>query len=144
MRVNNPDGQNSSAFGFTVTGTSPAPSISGVLPGSYPGSGVNQPMTITGSNFQNGVTLTFDPPTGSNINSTASKLTFVSSSQLTYLFTPANDAGTWTVRVNNPDGQSSSAFGFTVTGTSPAPSISGVLPGVLPGLRRQPADDDHG
>ena len=58
-----------------MTGTSPAPPISGVLPGSYPGSGVNQPMTITGSNFQNGATLTFDPPTGSNINSTASKLT---------------------------------------------------------------------
>ena len=106
VRVNNPDGQTSSAFGFTVTGTSPAPSISGVSPGSYRVN-VNQPITITGSNFQNGATLMFDPPTGSNINSTASKLTFVSSSQLTYLFTPANDAGTWTVRVNNPDGQSS-------------------------------------
>lgn len=71
-------------------------------------------MTINGSGFQNGATLTFDPPTGSNLNSNSAKLTFVSSTRLIYLFTPANDSGTWTVRVNNPDGQSSSARSFTV------------------------------
>src|SRR5215210_5840598 len=134
VRVNNPDGQSSGTYGFTVTSvTTPAPSISSVSPSSYPASSSNQTMTIYGSNFQNGASLTFDPPTGSNIGSTASKLTFVSSSQLVYQFNNGNDAGTWTVRVNNPDGQSSGTYGFTVTGViTPAPSISSVSPSSYP------------
>jgi hypothetical protein len=63
---------------------------------------------------QNGLTLTFDPPTGSNLTSNSAKLTYVSSGQVTYLFNNANDVGTWTVKVNNPDGQSSSTYSFTV------------------------------
>ena len=115
VRVNNPDGQSSGTYGFTVTGvTIPAPSISSVSPSSYPASSSNQTMTINGSNFQSGATLTFDPPTGSNLNSNSAKLTFVSSSKLTYLFNNGNDVGFWTVKVNNPDGQSSFTFGFTV------------------------------
>ena len=145
VQVINPNGDSSNVFTVQVQATSaPPPSISGVLPGSYPGSGVNQPMTITGSNFQNGATLTFDPPTGSNINSTASKLTFVSSSQLTYLFTPANDAGTWTVRVNNPDGQSFERLRLHGDWNLTCAFDQRRVARVLPGLRRQPADDDHG
>ena len=133
MRVNNPDGQQSNARSFAVTGTAPAPAISSVSPSSYPGSGSNQAMSIFGSGFVNGATLTFDPPTGSNINSTASKLTFISTTQINYLFTPAGDTGTWTVRVNNPDGQQSNARSFAVTGTAPAPAISSVSPSSYPG-----------
>ena len=72
-------------------------------------------MNIFGSNFQSGDTLTFVPPGGSPIGSTASKLTFVSSSQLTYQFNNGNTVGTWTVSVNSADGTlHSGAASFTV------------------------------
>jgi hypothetical protein len=71
-------------------------------------------MTINGSNFQSGATLTFVPPEGGTIASTASKLTFVSSNQLSYLFNDGSDVGTWKVTVNNPNGQHSNAWSFTV------------------------------
>ena len=118
-QVINPNGDLSNVFGFAVTAA--APTISSVSPGSYPPSNSNQTMTINGSNFLNGATLTFDPPTGSNINSTASKLTFVSSSQISYQFNNASDVGTWTVRVNNPNGQSSNTVSFTVGSSATLP-----------------------
>ena len=71
-------------------------------PTSYAGVQRNQTLTINGANFQNGDTLTFVDPQGATIASTASKLTFVSSSQLTYQFNNGNDSGTWTVTVNSP------------------------------------------
>ena len=91
------------------------PAISNVSPPAYPASNANQTMTINGSSFQNGATLTFVNPQGGNIPSTASKLTFVSARQITYQFNNASNAGTWNVRVNNPDGQSSDSKPFTVT-----------------------------
>ncbi len=90
------------------------PTISSVSPGSYPASGTNQTMTINGANFQSGATLTFVPPEGGTIASTASKLTFVSSSQLSYQFNDGSDVGTWSVKVNNPGGQSTGTVSFSV------------------------------
>ena len=87
----------------------------------------NQPLTINGNNFVSGDTLTFVPPEGGTIASTASKLTVNSSSQITYLINNQNDSGSWTVQVNSPDGtQHSSAVGFTVSQITP--SISSVSP----------------
>ncbi len=118
------------------------PSIGGVSPTSYPASNTDQTLTINGNNFQSGATLTFDPPTGVNINSTASKLTFVSSSQITYQFNNGSDAGTWTVSVNNPDGKSSSPASFTVTsGQLPPgePTTLGVLWLPSPNFNNRPS-----
>jgi hypothetical protein len=89
-----------------------APSISGVSPSSYTTSD-NQPMTVTGANFVNGARLVFISPAGSEIGSTASKLTFVSSGQINYQFS-ASSAGTWKVKVVNPDNQQSGLISFTV------------------------------
>ena len=68
-----------------------------------------QTITIDGSNFQSGDTLSFVPPAGSAISSTPSNLTLHSGSQISYQF---NDTifvggalGTWTVTVTNPDAQ---------------------------------------
>ncbi|HVZ46708.1 MAG TPA: C39 family peptidase [Ramlibacter sp.] len=98
----------------SVTVATAAPSISSVSPGSYAASSSNQTMTINGSNFQNGASLTFVTPSGGSIGSTASKLTFVSSGQISYQFNNGSDRGTWSVKVNNPDGRSSSAVSFLV------------------------------
>jgi RHS repeat-associated protein len=99
------------------------PVISSVLPNSIPPSSLNQLITINGSNFLNGASLIFDPPSGPNIASTASKLTIVSSSQINYQVNNGNDIGTWQVRVINPDGQGSGWASFNVTGLG-TPTVS--------------------
>jgi hypothetical protein len=94
----------------------PAPVVSGVSPTAYPVSNHNQAMTIDGSNFRSGASLTFVNPKGMQIESAAPKLTFVSSSQLIYQFNNGGEwEGTWSVVVNNPGGQSSNPVSFTVT-----------------------------
>ena len=132
VRVDNPDGQSSAAQAFTVTAATPAPVITNVVPSTYPASSSNQTMTINGSNFDPQATLLFNPPTGADIPSTASKLTYVNGGQLIYQFNNQNDVGTWTVRVDNPDGQSSAAQAFTVTAATPAPVITNVVPSTYP------------
>jgi hypothetical protein len=88
-------------------------------------------MLINGSNFKSGDTLTFVPPEGGTIASTASKLTFVSAAQLSYQFNDQSDSGNWSVKVNSPDGtQHSNAASFTVTAAAPA--ITGVSPTSYP------------
>ena len=115
VEVVNPDGKSTGQFNFTVNApATPTPSISSVSPFSVPASSSDQALTISGSNFVSGATLTFDPPTGSDIASSASKLTFVSSSQIRYQINNDNDAGTWRVRVTNPDGKLSGWANFTV------------------------------
>ena len=115
VEVVSPDGKSTGQFNFTVNApATPTPSISSVSPFSVPASSSDQALTISGSNFVSGATLTFDPPTGSDIASSASKLTFVSSSQIRYQINNDNDAGTWRVRVTNPDGKLSGWANFTV------------------------------
>jgi hypothetical protein len=93
----------------------PAPVISEVSPASYPATNNNQTMTVNGRNFQSGASLTFVNPKGIHIDSAAHKLTFVSSTQLSYQFNNASDAGSWSVIVNNPGRQGSNPMSFTVT-----------------------------
>ena len=130
VRVNSPDGsQHSSAYSFTVSPSVPTPLISGVTPSSYVADAVNHPMQVLGSNFQSGDTLTFVDPQGTVYNSDPTKLAFKSSGEIDYSFNDGSDAGTWTVRVNSPDGsQHSSAYSFTVSPSVPTPLISGVTP----------------
>jgi Ca2+-binding RTX toxin-like protein/uncharacterized protein YxjI len=134
VRVNSPDNsQHSSYTSFTVTVQALTPSIGGVSPGSYPADAINHTMRILGSNFVSGDTLTFVPPEGGTIMSTASKLHFVSSTEIDYDFNDGSDPGTWGVRVNSPDNsQHSSYTSFTVTVQALTPSISSISPGLYP------------
>ena len=118
VKVNNPDGKSSSLYSFTVQAAAlPAPTISGVLPNPVPASSANQNLTINGANFQSGCTLTFYDAGNRPISGNSSKLTFNSSSVLSYLFNNAGDVGTWKVSVTNPDGKSSTPFSFTISGS---------------------------
>jgi hypothetical protein len=111
--VTNPSGQTSTAFSFTVSAAVVAPSVSSVSPNPVPGSNSGQSLTITGSNFVSGATLTYHDPQGNSYPGHASN--FVTSGQLVDpAFNDASDAGTWTVIVANPSGHTSAAFNFTV------------------------------
>jgi len=63
-------------------------------------------------------------------NITATSVSQVSASQLTCSFNLANtDPGTWNVNVTNPDGQQAALLnGFTITNTTPAPTVTAITP----------------
>ena len=75
----------------------PAPAVSSVSPGSGPTSGGTS-VTITGSNFASGATVTFDSTDATNVN-------VVSSTTITAI-TPAHAAGSVNVTIANPNASS--------------------------------------
>jgi len=96
---------------FTVS--SAAPTVSSVSPNPVPGSTSAQTLTINGSNFVTGATVTYHDPQGNSYPGHAT--TFVNSGQLKdSSFNDANDGGTWMVTIVNPSGSSSTAFSFSV------------------------------
>jgi len=101
----------SSIFNFTVSAS--LPSVSGVSPNPVPGSNSAQQLTINGSNFASGATVTYHDPQGNPYPGHST--TFVNSGQIVDpQFNNANDAGTWTVTVVNAGGQSSNPRSFSV------------------------------
>jgi surface antigen len=124
VKATNPDGQSSSAVGFVVNApVAPAPSISSVSPNPITADAANgyQTLTINGANFVNNPTLVLTWTGQSGYTLPASRVTYVSSSQLTMSIHLGAAADNWTVKATNPDNQSSSAFGFQVL----APNSSG-------------------
>jgi Concanavalin A-like lectin/glucanases superfamily/Chitobiase/beta-hexosaminidase C-terminal domain/IPT/TIG domain/Fibronectin type III domain len=101
---------------FSAVST-PAPTVASVSPGSG-ATGGGTAVTITGTNFASGATVTFGSASATNV--------VVSNSTTITATTPAGTAGAATVTVTNPTGQSGSLTnGFTyVTGVT----ISGVSP----------------
>jgi hypothetical protein len=126
VRVQNPDLQFATlANGFTYAqATLPPPQFALTNPVSpNTGSTAGGTMvTINGSNFVSGATVSF--------GSTAAATTFVSSTQLTVVTPSASAAGPVSVRVQNPDGQFATlAIGFTYTQSSlPPPQFAAVNP----------------
>jgi hypothetical protein len=92
-------------------GTMPAPTVASVTPNAGPLAG-GTPLTVTGSNFNVGVTVEFHKPGQPNV--AAVNVTLVRPTQLT-CETPAFPVdGTWELVVRNADGQEA-LTGFTVT-----------------------------
>jgi plastocyanin len=114
--VTNPDlGSATLTNGYNYT-PSPAPGVTSVTPPSGPTTG-GTAVTISGSNFQNGATLTF----GAN---PATNVAFVDVNTLTGT-TPAGPLGPADVTVLNPDTQSGTLTGgFDYQG----PGVSSIAP----------------
>lgn len=114
----------SNMFGELIVNpvTQPAPTISTVLPNSgAPAGGTN--VTITGTNFANGATVTFGGNNATNVN-------VVSATSITCT-TPAHAAGQVAVTVKNPDNQAATlANGFTYANTGV--TVTGVSPSTGP------------
>ncbi len=96
-----------------------APTITNVTPNPVIGSTTRQVITINGTNFVNKPTLTLTwnvpplPPTG-GYKVPDSEVTFINSTQLQMSIITDTLADTWTVKVTNPDGQSSASYSFAV------------------------------
>jgi uncharacterized protein YxjI len=122
------------SFGLllSVPAAALTPSISSISPSPVPASNSDELITISGSNFQSGVTLTFHDTNGTAYPSVSSKLTFVSATEVTYELNDAIDSGTWTVYATNPGGLTSSTVNFNVAAAALTPSISSISPSPMP------------
>lgn len=113
-----PGGGASSAFNFVVK--APAPAITGGSAPSQMAGAAAETLTLTGTGFQSGATVTF--------NGSARAVTFGSATSVTVALTAADlaTAGTYAVVLTNPDGQVSNSINFTVN--NPVPAITAVTP----------------
>jgi hypothetical protein len=110
---------------FSVTVSSSTATVSGVSPNPVPSSGSNQTLTITGSGFVSGATVTYYDP--SNTAYAAKAASVSSSTQIVDTqFNDASDGGTWHVVVTNPGASASNSYAFTVSAGTP--SISSISP----------------
>src|SRR5262249_54063638 len=89
----------------------------------------DQSIAVLGSNFQAGLTVTaFFPNSGGSATLSGTQIQNVTATSFTMLAT-LNGAGTWGMRVNNPDGQQSSVFNFTVAPPQViGPTITSISP----------------
>jgi len=99
----------------------PAPTVSSISPGSGPTAG-GTPVTITGTGFASGATVTLGGSAATNVA--------VANSTTITATTPAHAAGAVNIVVTNADGQSGTlANGFTYQAPpAPAPTLSGISP----------------
>ncbi len=119
-----PGGGSSAAVNFAVN--NPAPTLTSISPATAAAGAAAQTLTLTGTNFLAGSTVT--------LAGTGVTATLVSSTQLTIPLTAANQAtaGTFPVVVTNPTpgGGSTAAINFTVT--EPAPTVTSLSPASAP------------
>ena len=107
-----------SVGGFTYT-AAPAPTVTSVAPSSGT-TGGGTAVTITGTGFVSGATVTFGGVAATGVS--------VVSATSIAATTPAHAAGAVVVVVTNPDSQTGSlSSGFTFA-TSPAPTVTSVTP----------------
>src|SRR3989442_3553350 len=99
----------------------PVPQITSISPSSPIAGGNTQNVTVFGFGFQPGLTVSVTFPGGGSTLS-GSQIPNVTATSLQMLVT-LSVVGTWTVRVNNPDGGQSNTLSFTVqNGASPTPT----------------------
>ncbi|HSB75240.1 MAG TPA: IPT/TIG domain-containing protein [Terriglobales bacterium] len=117
--VTNTDAQSGTLTnGFTYQSPNPAPTVSSISPVSGP-TGGGTAVTISGSNFVSGASVSLGGTAASNV-------VFVNSSTLTAT-TPAHAAGAVNVVVTNPDAQSGTLTnGFTYQSVSGSISFAQV------------------
>ncbi|HYU27039.1 MAG TPA: hypothetical protein VEO74_17645, partial [Thermoanaerobaculia bacterium] len=109
----NPNGSSSNVYTFHVTATAAAPSITSTSPEPVPGSNSSQTLTLYGSNFASGCTVTLNDTT--NGGTYTKSTTFISSTQIAISANFTNATATWTAKVTNPNGSSSNVYTFHVT-----------------------------
>jgi hypothetical protein len=116
--VTNADGQNGTlANGFSYIGP---PVVSGVAPSSGPTTG-GTPITISGSGFLAGATVSLGGAQASNV--------LVANSSSITASTPPHSSGPVSVVVTNPDGQNGTlSSGFNYSQPTPAPFVDEITP----------------
>ena len=119
ITVTNPGTTGTTLANAYTYNPAPAPTVSALTPSSGPTTGGTS-VTLHGTGFVSGVTVTFD-------GKAATQVTFGSSTSITAT-PPAHAAGAVAVVVTNPDAQKATlAGGFTYL-APPAPSVTSISP----------------
>jgi hypothetical protein len=126
-QVLNPDATGSNVFAFSVT-AAPGPNISSLSPNPMTGSNNPQTLTIRGSGFTSGSTVTLRSPfqTYSNLPTTS-----ITATQIVMQVTIGTTAAQWTVEVID-HGVSSGQVALQVV-APPGPHINSVSPNPVTG-----------
>jgi pseudomonalisin len=115
VQVVSPNGVGSNTVSLPVTAPPAPPAITTLAPNPMTKSAVAQTLTINGSGFQSGSTLSVKLTSGGVVITVpGSAITFVSSSKLTMLVNVGASARTYSVVVTNPSGQVSNTATLTV------------------------------
>jgi surface antigen len=129
IRVNNPGGAQSNAFPFTVQPQT-SPVVTSISPSSPIATVGNQNVTVNGSNFVSGLTVTVTFPNGTTGTLSGSQILNVTPTSFTMVINFNNVPGAYSIRVNNPGGAQSNSFPFTVQAAVPV--ISSISPSSPP------------
>src|SRR6185312_7714429 len=124
--INNPDGGRSAAFPFQVTSPISNPTVASISPATPTAQNQNQIITVNGSSFQAGLTVTVNFPGGSStLSGTQIQGVTASSFQMVALL---GIPGSYSIVINNPDGGRSAAFPFQVTSPISNPTVTSISP----------------
>ncbi|WP_321506780.1 PGF-pre-PGF domain-containing protein [uncultured Methanoregula sp.] len=128
LTATNPTGSSISSQTLWVNVSQAAPTVTGITPSSGQNTTSISITNLAGTGFYGVPAVNLTRAGYSNI--TATSVSQVSASQLTCSFNLANtDPGTWNVNVTNPDGQQAALLnGFTITNTTPAPTVTSITP----------------
>ncbi|MDE2179452.1 MAG: CHAP domain-containing protein [candidate division NC10 bacterium] len=99
---------------------SAAPVISSLSPNPVTGANARQTLTLFGSGFMPGLTVTLRTG-GQSYPIPPDRTTVMSATQVQILADVTTQAATWTAQVTNPGGASSNPFSFTVSAPPAAP-----------------------
>src|SRR5205085_542184 len=102
IRVNNPDGGQSNTFNFSVQNPS-SPQVTSISPSSPMRRDTDQNVSVSGSGFQSGLTVTVFIPGGGTATLSGTQIQSVTSNSFTMVIT-LNIVGQYGIRVNNSDG----------------------------------------
>lgn len=127
IRVNNPDGGQSNVFPFTVQSGVQAPTVFSVTPDTPSSGNFDQDVLVSGANFQQGLTVRVNFPSGGNALLQGSQIQNVTPTSFIMRAT-LNEAGPWSIVVNNPDGGISSQFNFNVAAGGNGPVVGSINP----------------
>jgi len=128
VQVVNPGGAASNTATLTVTAP-PPPAISSLSPNPMPGSASPQTLTINGSGFAAGATVSLTYTGGTTVNPTIAS---ISATQIAATVNVGTTARAWAVQVVNPSGAASNAATLTVTAPV-TPVIASLSPNPMTG-----------
>src|SRR5215213_3643075 len=126
IRVNNPDGGQSSVFNFTVQSVVQSPIVFSLNPTTPFVNASDQNVFVSGANFQPNLTVSVNFPGGTSTLSGTQIQNFTATSFMMRI--TLSTAGNYSIRVNNPDGGQSALFGYNVTTAAQNPSIASINP----------------
>ncbi len=129
VTVINPDGQLGSLIeGFTVTNSTPSPTVSSITPSTGQNTTSVTITNLAGTGFLSGATVKLTKSGQTDVVATG--VTVVSATRINCTFDlTGKAAGPWNIVVTNTDTKTGTLpNGFTVTGLTPAPTITSISP----------------